>query len=80
MGASMSYQGHTDWGYWNVSLWLLNDEGLYRLACESMSRAGFRPRLAAQWLRARLPARTPDGARYTVQRLTAALRAFDRLD
>ena len=25
------YNGHKNWHYWNVSLWLFNDEGLYRL-------------------------------------------------
>ena len=25
------YNGHKNWDYWNVSLWLYNDEPLYRL-------------------------------------------------
>ena len=26
------YQGHRSWNAWNVSLWINNDEGLYRAA------------------------------------------------
>ena len=29
------YNGHKNWNHWNVSLWINNDEGLYRMANES---------------------------------------------
>lgn len=29
-----AYNGHRSWNAWNVSLWLNNDEGLYREARE----------------------------------------------
>lgn len=27
-----TYNGHKNWAYWNVALWIANDEGLYRFA------------------------------------------------
>lgn len=32
------YQGHKNWNHWNVSLWINNDEGLYKLARECIRR------------------------------------------
>lgn len=66
------YNGHPSWAAWNVSLWLGNEEPLYRLAMYHLERAGSATR-AARPLLADLPARTPDGARYTVSNLRHAL-------
>jgi hypothetical protein len=52
------YQGHPSYAHWNVSLWVGNDEGLYRMA-RSMSRADF-----ARELPEMMP-KTPDGVRVT---------------
>jgi hypothetical protein len=30
------YNGHKNWNHWNVSLWVNNDEGLYRMARENV--------------------------------------------
>jgi hypothetical protein len=85
-----TYNGHRNWNHWNVSLWLNNDEGLYRLAkdCIKRSRAwygfdrnGQTPReRAARWFVEHLEAldiiRTPDGAPYTVTSVRAAMRGL----
>lgn len=78
------YNGHKNWTHWNVSLWIGNDESLYRLACEHVKRArrdrcGMpRPAeraatIAARRMLADLPARTPDGARYSMTAVRAAM-------
>jgi hypothetical protein len=87
-----TYNGHRNWNHWNVSLWLNNDEGLYRLAKDCILRSqswrgfyknktGPTPReIAAEWFVERLEAlditRTPDGAPYTVTSVRAAMRGL----
>ena len=72
----MSYNGHRNWNHWNVSLWINNDEGLYRLMRECMANAkrhGSTRDQAARWMLAKLPAKTPDGAPYTFSSVRAAM-------
>lgn len=66
------YQGHKDWDHWNVSLWVGNDEGMYRWAVDLVTEYGQAEaaRLMAEDLAGQA---TPDGAGYTVERLYAAL-------
>lgn len=66
-----TYNGHKNWNYWNVSLWVNNDEGLYRRAKELSRKHGKAE--AARRLVAELPAVTPDGAHYTVSAVREAL-------
>ena len=70
-----TYNGHRSWAAWNVALWINNDEPIYREAvrlCAKMkSRGG-----AARALMVMLPAKTPDGARYTVTSVIEALRGI----
>jgi hypothetical protein len=47
------YNGHPSWNYWNVSLWVGNDEGLYRLALDCIRETRTR-RGAAQSMLAAL--------------------------
>jgi hypothetical protein len=76
---SMEYNGHRDKGHWNVSLWLANDEYLYRLAmCHISDAKRDKPlnwtRIASHRLFADLAgSRTPDGFKYTFQRIHAAI-------
>jgi len=65
-----SYNGHKNWTHWNVSLWINNDEGLYRMALDYKRRfkAG-----AARHMLADLPAKTPDRANYSHPSLKTAL-------
>lgn len=71
------YQGHKNWNHWNVSLWINNDEGLYRMAKQ---RAGIY-RGSRQYAAKRMLedlhdmgiTHTPDGAPYSVSSIRAAM-------
>lgn len=65
------YNGHPSWNAWNVALWIGNDEGLYRRAVELKKRHG--AARGARFLSRELPAKTPDGARYSINSLRLAL-------
>lgn len=68
--------GHKNWNHWNVSLWINNDEGLYKLARECARRAPNRA-AAAQAMLDYLDEcgtdKTPDGAPYSVSSIRAAM-------
>ena len=77
------YNGHKNWNHWNVSLWINNDEPLYRFAKECIRRNRTRDEAARDMLKS-LPdfygspvaARgfsTPDGAPYSVSAIRAAM-------
>ena len=66
------YNGHKNWNHWNVSLWINNDEGLYRFALDCISQARNRDEAARMMLES-LPAETPDGAPYSVSAIRAAM-------
>ena len=71
---SNTYNGHKNWAHWNVSLWLNNDETLYRrmrTLCQVYDRAK-----AADKLQAQLPEQTPDGAVYSISAIRAAMRGL----
>ena len=75
------YNGHPNWNYWNVSLWINNDEGLYNLAIQAMKRHSMTnsgsctATHAAEWfLDAVGEAGTPDGAVYTMPNVRAAIK------
>lgn len=66
------YNGHKNWNHWNVALWIANDEGLYWLAKNFLSRCTTKD-LAARELLLCLHGKTPDGAPYTFSSVRAAL-------
>lgn len=72
----MQYNGHKNWGYWNVSLWINNDEGLYNEAI-NLAKIYKPKRRAAQAMLENLHevgiTETPDGAEYTVPTIRAAM-------
>ena len=73
------YNGHRSWNAWNISLWINNDESLYRLARECMEEcAGNAGKAARRWLRLSGETRTPDGAKYNP--LSVKLAIADILD
>ncbi len=73
-----TYNGHKCWAYWNVSLWLNNDEGLYKL-CTSRLRIYHKNKatdMILEALQANGESTTPDGARYSKSAIRAALTDF----
>lgn len=75
----MTYNGHKNWDYWNVSLWIGNDEGLYNQAKRLVRAHGNRRGAAREFVeQMRLDGieKTPDGARYTVANVYAAMEGL----
>jgi len=71
-----AYNGHKNYNQWNVSLWLTNDEGLYRWLMEVMRRAKNKDDAARSMmdnLAAADITHTPDGVKYTITAIRAAL-------
>ena len=68
-----AYNGYPSWAQWNVSLWINNDEGLYRLAQHHRRQQSTLRKAAVAMLRD-LPTKTPDGARYSITGLMGAMR------
>jgi hypothetical protein len=66
------FNGHKNWNQWNVSLWISNDEPLYREAVR-LYRKFPTVDCAARHFKAQLPERTPDGGRYSIAAIRAAL-------
>ena len=71
----MAYNGHKNWNHWNVSLWLNNDEGLYRMARSFARQYGIGVG-AVKLAQALQGERTPDGAPYSVTTIRAAMRGI----
>lgn len=70
---SKPYNGHRSWNAWNVSLWINNDEGLYREAVRLAERYGIER--GARHMTTNLAGeRTPDGARYNLTCVREAMR------
>lgn len=71
------YNGHRSWNAWNVSLWINNDEGLYRLAQDCLRRRGGNRQKAARLFLSECGAeKTPDGAKYNQ---TCVYEAMDEM-
>lgn len=75
---SKTYNGHKNWNHWNVSLWINNDEGLYKLARECGAGAiGVSKDSAAKSMLFQLQlngiTHTPDGAPYSKSSIRAAM-------
>lgn len=72
------YNGHKNWNHWNVSLWINNDEGLYRMAQNFINRyprvgREKQARLMLERLHDEDITRTPDGAPYSISSIRAAM-------
>ena len=69
----MQFLGHRSWNAWNVSLWLNNDESLYREMMRLIEKHG--KDKAARHMAANLAGeKTPDGGRYNLTTIRAAMR------
>lgn len=69
------YNGFPSWAAWNVSLWINNDERLYRMAVDLVKHHG--EAKAARHLAANLDGeKTPDGARYSLRSIRLALEGM----
>jgi hypothetical protein len=77
---SKGYNGHKNRAHWNVSLWIGNDERLYNMAREQihmgkhrgLTRAEIASNILDQFSQAGI-ASTPDGYRYNVTNIRAAI-------
>lgn len=71
------YNGHKNRAYWNVALWIGNDEGLYRLAIESLRSTTSR-KAAAQLMLETLGegSKTPDGYEYSADKIYKAMEGL----
>lgn len=71
------YNGHKNYNHWNVSLWINNDEGLYRMALDHRRNCSGVAEKAARNMLDELEAagitHTPDGAPYSVSSIRAAM-------
>jgi hypothetical protein len=67
-----TFNGHKNWNQWNVALWIGNDEPLYREAVR-LYRKFPTVACAARHFQRQMPERTPDGARYSLAAIKAAL-------
>lgn len=84
----MSYNGHKNWNHQNVSLWINNDEGLYRFAKNCIKSTRNRREAAERFIEGTQfdylrssgmgckRGHTPDGAPYTVTTVMAAMRGM----
>jgi len=76
------YNGHRSWNAWNVSLWIANEEPLYRSACDIVQRVvklkGKSYNLAARlFIEQTGLTRTPDGAKYNRLAVKLALEGLE---
>ena len=70
------YNGHKNWNHWNVSLWINNDESLYRHAIHCIRITTNRRQAAEFFLGWIGRTKTPDGAPYSLSSVIAAMRGL----
>lgn len=69
----MKYNGHKNYNAWNISLWINNDEPMYRWAKQLISTYGNKDSAASIMADALAGQKTPDGVPYTRTNIRAAL-------
>jgi len=68
-----SYNGHKSYNAWNVSLWINNDEGLYRLAQDCIQATDTKELAAERMMWDLQGEETPDGVKYTKTNIRLAM-------
>ena len=74
------FNGHKNWNHWNVSLWLTNDEPLFR---EMIHFLGYAPnkdsaaRMMIDSLKSNGATHTRDGAPFSYTTIRAAMRGYE---
>ncbi len=82
MEKKREYNGHPSWNAWNISLWIGNDEGIYRFAIECLERLdprGNKPsieRATNRFMASYRGEKTPDGAIFTRTSVKHALKGL----
>ena len=79
----MKYNGHKNIAFWNVSLWLRNDEGLWYLVRNAIESTSTLNDAAHSILNAltccgEIAAKTPDGYAYNFTNIRAAIKGEKR--
>ena len=75
MKNSKGYNGYKNYSQWNQSLWINNDECLYRKACH-LTRVFNREEAVAamlEWLEACEMSHTPDGVKWSKAGIRAGM-------
>lgn len=73
------FNGHRSWNAWNVSLWINNDERLYRAAQSFVNAAKDKDTAAEAFLwtlKSHGETHTPDGGRYNKTTVRLAMRGM----
>ena len=74
MNTQSTYNGHKNRNFWNVSLWINNDECLHSIACNALENYNNDVSLAAQSIYCALNGEsTPDGEPYSVSAIESAI-------
>lgn len=74
--SSKPYNGHRSEAFWNVALWIRNDEGLYNLVKDCIRRSPNRDaaaRLVLESLKECGVTHTPDGYAYSKSAIREAM-------
>ena len=76
-----TYNGHKNYAQWNQSLWINNDEGLYRMVLDHVRNCSGTKDKAAQNIMDELQSlnitRTPDGVKWSKAGILAAVKSLE---